>query len=160
MSIFAEDPEGSRISRAPSLIETLIIVGILATLAASAMPFVRDAVVREKVDECLDRTAVVRTQIAEHYRLFGEWPRKINVRDHASAMVDAYCNGFSAYDRRSGAFKVNVNEESISTQLHQLQPELRPVIDEAGALTWRCNRGDTLPEEVKLLPEKCQSISS
>ena len=159
MSLFAEEPAGGRTLQAPSLIETLIIVAILAILAASAMPFVRDAVVREKVSECLDRAAAAQVLVADYRRVHGDWPKRLPLREHAATLMDAYCNGISGYDRVSGAFMVNVNEETISSHIQMLQPQLTPELDAAGRVDrWRCTRGDTPPEDVRLLPEACQAL--
>lgn len=160
MSKFIEDPADGKGRQAPSLIESLIIIAILAALSATAMPFMRDAAVREKISACLDRAGVVREHISQHHRIFGEWPESLHLSQQARVLVSADCNGFTGYDPLNGAFKLNVNEDSIAPGVVSLQPLLRPNLNDNGSIRWQCTRGDTLPEQVKLLPEQCRGLNS
>ena len=157
--------EGSRnimkkhLSRGFTIIELMIVVGIIAILVAMAVPAYLDYSIRTKVTECISNSAVPKIQISEFYQTVGRYPYTDEV---AAAMAPAgdstFCEGFNypEDDGTAGWFYVLVDETAISSGLGRIEPKLDPVATSNGAVDWKCSRGQTPENMLKYLPATCR----
>ena len=142
-----------------TIIELMIVVGIIAILVAMAVPAYMDYSIRTKVTECISNSAVPKIQISEFYQTVGRYPYTDEV---AAAMAPAgdseFCEGFNYPDDdgTAGWFYVLVDETAISSGLGRIEPKLDPVATSNGAVDWICSRGQTPVNMLKYLPATCR----
>jgi len=144
-------------SRGFTLIELMIVLTIIAILVTVAIPAYKDFTVRSKITECVNGAAVAKLQISEYRQSLGDWPLS---DAHASIDTPAgssqFCVGFSNYDANTGAFTVDIDENTISDSLGDISPVFTPTELTNNIINWSCSSGTTPPANIKYLPGPCR----
>lgn len=133
-----------------TLIETMIVVAIIAVLAAIAIPAYQDYLTRSQVAEGLSLATSARVAIATYYGDFGQFPP-----DNAAA-------GLAAPQSIHGNYVASVQVADASGTIHvafnssanaKLQPQTLTMqaTDAGGSIRWQCGG-----VENKFLPASCR----
>lgn len=143
-----------------TLVELMIVLGIVAVLVAMAVPAYRDYTIRSKVGECVNNASVAKVQISEFRQSLGAWPPDIGSAGLLGTGNSQFCNGFTAYDNTTGSFQIDVNEAAVDGVLTDpISPQLSPTSTAALIIDWNCSRGATPLSNVKYLPATCREAS-
>jgi len=145
-----------------TLIELMIVVGIIAILVALAVPAYQDYVVRAKVTECINVANTPKLQISEFRQTLGRWPASANeaginqIFGGFTGSMSTYCRMFF-YNSNEGDFAVWVDTTAIDASLSafEIVPVLSPV-ESNGVINWFCTRGLTDDGALKYLPSSCR----
>ena len=134
-----------------TLIELMIVVTIIATLAALAIPVYQDYTIRAQVAEGLTLSSGAKTAVSEYYVDRGDWPNNNTQAGLANQndITGKYTNRVSVND--------NVIEIRYGNDAHQdifnERIELTAV-DNAGSISWTCASAGNI--QANHLPAACR----
>ena len=141
----------SRLERAFTLIELMIVVAIVGTLAALAIPAYQDYTIRAQVAEGLSLAAGAQAAVEEFYSESGAWPT-----DNAAA-------GLAGQDDITGKYtdRVSVSDNVIDIRYgldaHQnITGDIVSLaaVDNDGSISWTCTSADINDNR---LPRACRT---
>ncbi len=128
-----------------TLVELMIVVGIIGILVAVAIPAYQDYTNRSRLAEAYQLGAVAQNAVAEHYGRWGKFPD-----NNAAAGLyapESYRGRYvSAIEVKGGVVRIGIILSKKSYSLY-----LRPAVAEgsAPALLWACGDSDkALPKGV------------
>ena len=124
-----------KVERGFTLVELMIVITIIGTLAALAIPAYQDFTIRGQVSEGLTLAAGAQAAIEDYYLNHGDWPA-----DNADAGIAAMGEIFGKYAAHVSIVgnAIEVRFEGDSHQaLHGRTIDL-VAIDNEGSLTWIC----------------------
>lgn len=160
--------QGTSSSRGFTLVEVMIVVGILGVLASLAIPAYQDYVIRTQVTEGLNFAAATRASVAEYYLTKGTWPGNNSAigLGSASSLQGKYVSGVRLSD---GGITVTFGNEAHAAVLNGHTVGLTPAVNADGEIVWRCGTspapaGNTVDSaaqapttvEGKFLPTACR----
>ena len=134
-----------------TLIELMIVVAIIGTLAALAIPAYQDYTIRAQVAEGLTLAAGAKSAVSEYYMNLGDWPN-----NNSQAGLANQNDITGKYTRR-----VRVNDNVIEirygndahTAIFNEEVELTAV-DNAGSISWTCASAGNI--QANHLPAACR----
>jgi len=133
-----------------TLIELMIVVAIIGTLAALAIPAYQDYTIRAQVTEGLSLASAAQVAVEDYYVQTGEWPKK----NKDAALPDQH-DIIGKYTEHVSV-KENVIEVKFEFDAHWAIHKQKIVLtatDNHGSISWRC-AGDGI--EKKHLPAACR----
>jgi len=133
-----------------TLIELMIVVAIVGTLAALAIPAYQDYTIRAQVSEGLVLASGVKASVEDYYVQFGDWPS-----NNGNAAVEDAHDIIGKYTEH-----VSVNDNVIeikfeydaNVNIHGKKIDLTAT-DNQGSISWTCT-GDGI--EDNHLPAACR----
>ena len=78
-----------------TLIELMIVIAIVATLVALAVPAYKNYMIKTKVAECISGSAPYKTSVSEFKQVTGNYPANMTeagIFDNASVNASRYCS--------------------------------------------------------------------
>lgn len=132
-----------------SLLELLVVLGIIGVLSAAALPAYHAYTIRAHVAEGIYLSSAVKAAIHEHYYKFGLWPTS-----NSSADVPL---GTSIAGNATRSVTIN---NGIITILYRTQVGsgqsivFSPTLNNLGSIEWQCKTGSTVP--AKYRPQNCR----
>jgi type IV pilus assembly protein PilA len=135
-----------------TLIELMIVVAIIGTLAAIAIPAYQNYTIRAQISEGLTLAAMPQTAVEEYYSEYGEWPA-----NNADA-------GLSNQEGIKGKYtseifvQDNVVEITFGNDAHDFiraRTVLLTATNNEGSISWSCLGDGNI--ENKHLPPVCRS---
>ena len=143
-----------RLERGFTLIELMIVVAIVGTVAALAIPAYQDYTIRAQVAEGLSLAAGAQVAVEEFYSENGAWPN-----DNAAAGLASQNDIIGKYTDR-----VTVNENVIEIR-YGLDAHLDidgdivtlAAVDNDGSISWTCTSLDIANNR---LPKACREASA
>jgi type IV pilus assembly protein PilA len=148
----------SPLSKGFTLIELMLVVGIMSILVMLAVPAYQEYSIRAKVTECINQASVTKLHISEYRETVSRWPDSdVEAGTMSPSGVSDYCAGF-IYSNGAGDFVIDVDETAIGELLAGINigPRLSPVPSLQGGVDWYCSRGLTDTAGVKYLPATCR----
>jgi len=133
-----------------TLIELMVVVAIVGTLAALAIPAYQDYTIRAQVSEGLQLASGAKTAIEEYYSEHGDWPTNndaAGVEDQHD-IIGKYTEHVSVKDN---VIEIKF-EYDAHTSIHGKKIDLTAT-DNDGSISWTCT-GDGIPEN--RLPAACR----
>ena len=131
----------NRKQRGFTLIELMIVVGIIGILAAIAIPSYQSYVIRTQVAEGLTLSTGAQTSVAEYIMQYGEWPADNN----AAGLPDGteirgdYTEGVTVEDNVIVILYGFNAHADISGDTVTLT-----AVDNDGSVSWSCANGGTI----------------
>ena len=154
--------QGSR-SEGFTLIELMIVIGIVAILVLFAVPAYQDYTIRAKVGECVNNAAVAKLSISEYREVAGKYPSDageagIGGGTTVTAGVSNYCLAFTFPAGGPNVFRVEVDEAAVDSDISgEIAPLMTATINAtSGNVDWACSFGGTDAANVKFLPANCR----
>lgn len=133
-----------------TFIELIIVVGIIGTLAAVALPAYQDYTIRSRIAEALVLAGDGQRAVVDYYDRWGRLP--LNNAAAGLARPEAYrTRVVTGVTINSGVVEVGVAVEGFTGAKGKIY--LRPAINRAyptGALAWVCNNTGKVPEGFEL----------
>jgi len=145
-----------------TLIELMIVIAIVAILVALAVPAYQDYAIRAKVGECINAAAVPKLGISEYFETVGSFPVDLDEAGMTGQGVSQYCLTYATYTPDtdvSAFFMIEIDETTSGVACGTcgtLQPRMVGTPSGSGGVDWRCQRGGTLPADLKYLPSTCR----
>jgi type IV pilus assembly protein PilA len=141
-----------------TLIELMVVIGVVAILVTLAVPAYNDYSIRAKIAECINGAAVGKVAISEYRQSLGTWPPSLADAGLAVAGSSYYCTALNNYQPLTGAFTIDVNEAVIDSALaaDSIAPVMTPAQAPSNMINWNCSRGSTNSEHLKYLPATCR----
>jgi type IV pilus assembly protein PilA len=133
-----------------TLIELMIVVAIIGTLAALAIPAYQDYTIRAQVAEGLNLASGAKTAIEEYYSEHGNWPA-----NNAAAGVEDQHDIIGKYTEHVSV-RDNVVEVKYEFDAHQAIHGKKidlTATDNDGSISWTCS-GNGIPNN--RLPAACR----
>ncbi len=135
-----------------TLVELLIVVGIIGILASMAVPAYLDHSIRAQVGQGIKLVSGAKIAVTEYYQDRGAYPA-----DNATAGLEAAANITGKYVTQvavTGAGLIEVTfGNDVNFNLLNAVLTFTPV-DNAGSITWACAGDATLVD--KWLPPSCR----
>jgi len=147
-------------ARGFTLIELMLVIGILAILVAMAVPAYQNYAVRSKITECINGAAVGKVGISEYRQSLGAWPPDLEQAGLEVAGISKYCTALINYQAGTGAFTIDVDEAAIDPILaaNSIRPVMTPTENASNVIDWECSRGTTSVDNLKYLPSTCRGV--
>ena len=146
-----------------TLIELMIVIAIVATLVALAVPAYKNYMIKTKVAECISGSAPYKTSVSEFKQVTGNSRANMTeagIFDNASVNASRYCSYYMYNNVRAanGDFAVEVDMAAIDPALasSQIAIVMSPVEQASGTINWYCTRGWGSADRFKWLPAQCQ----
>ena len=152
-----------RLQKGFTLIELMIVIAIVAILVALAVPAYQDYAIRAKVGECINAAAVPKLSISEYFETVGSFPGDITEAGMAAQGQSQYCFTYTTYTgtaATSAVFYIEIDEGVngvACTGCGTIDPRMIGTPSGSGGVDWRCQRGNTLPADLKYLPSTCRA---
>ena len=141
-----------KIQQGFTLVELMIVVGIISILASMAVPAYLDHGIRAQVGQGINLVSGAKIAVTEYYQDRGAFPA-----DNATAGLEAAANITGKYVTQvavTGAGLVEVTfGNDVNFNLLNAVLTFTPV-DNAGSITWACAGDATLVD--KWLPPSCR----
>lgn len=146
-----------------TLIELMIVIAIVATLVALAVPAYTDYTIRAKVAECINQAAVPKLAISEYAQTVGQAPStaaEAGFDDENSVpKMSEFCAGFN-YAEGLGPFAVTADTAAIGQPLTgTIEVVFWPYTASADGMSinWICFAGPNMEvANLKYLPSQCR----
>jgi len=135
-----------------TLIELMVVVAIVGTLAAIAIPAYQDYTIRAQISEGLTLAAASKAAVEEYYSEYGDWPEK---NDNAGLPDKKDIRG--KYTEEV-AVKDDVIEIKYGNDAHQaIQKGIVMLIatNNDGSISWTCASDSKITDNY--LPPACRS---
>ena len=135
-----------------TLIELMIVVAIVGTLAAIAVPAYQDYTIRAQISEGLNLAAASQAAVEEYYSEQGDWPKK---NDEAGLPDKKEIMG--KYTKEV-AVKDDVIEIKYQNDAHQAIQERKVLLtatDNEGSISWTCEGDGKIKDNH--LPAACRA---
>ena len=141
-----------------TLIELMIVIGIIGILVTLAVPAYNDYTIRSKIAECINGAAVAKIGISEYRMSMGTWPPSMEDAGLEVAGISHYCTTLKPYQSATGEFTIDVDETAIDSGLgpNSILPIMTPTLSSSGVINWNCSRGTTPVISLKYLPSTCR----
>lgn len=146
-----------------TLIELMVVIGIVAILVLLAVPAYMDYTIRAKVSECINNAAVAKLSISEFREVAGKYPidaeeAGIGSGTTVTTGVSIYCLAFTFPAGGPNVFRVEVDEVAVDSAI---SGEIAPLMTAtfhptSGNVDWSCSLGGTDAANVKFLPANCR----
>ena len=136
-----------KMSQGFTLIELTIVVAIIGTLAALAIPVYQDYIRRTHVTEGLSLASGAQSNMATYWAVHGNWPA-----DNSAAALSSNISGTAVQSvtvKPNGRLEVTFNQKLDNGVL--LMQSIR---HGSATLSWQCSAGTNF--DPKLLPIGCQ----
>jgi len=154
-----------------TLIELMIVVGIIGILAAIALPAYQDYIIRSKLAEALVLAEPVKKSVSEYYDRWGAFPEN-NKQAGLTAPNTIIGNYVASIAVEKGIINVALRTKGNKDLIGKIL-RLRPAVNSAhatGSVSWVCGNGvapegsrlhggDKIDEaeiENKFLPSSCK----
>jgi type IV pilus assembly protein PilA len=135
-----------------TLIELMIVVAIVATLAAIALPVYQDYLARSQVTEALMSASQVKNSVTEYYSAQGVWPPANTYADPTGGRYTA-----SVVHNAAGVITVSLrNLAPVNARVRGRTLSLSPALGGSGGteiVSWSCAPGTM---DAKYVPSGCQ----
>lgn len=120
-----------------TLVEVMIVVGILGVLATLAIPAYQDYVIRSQVTEGLEFAAATKASVAEYYLTRGTWPESNSAigLGTADSVQGKYVSSVRLAD---GGITVTFGNQAHAAVLNGHAVGLTPAVTASGTVVWRC----------------------
>lgn len=140
-----------------TLIELMIVIGIVAILMALAVPAYQDYSIRSKVGECINMAAAPKVAISEYRQSLGAFPPDAEAAATTNSSDTPFCNGI-VYPGGAGpgSFAILVDEAEVGAPAGTIEPLLVATAEASGDVNWGCHRGNTSLTHLKFLPQSCR----
>lgn len=157
-------------NRGFTLIELIIVVGILAVLASLAMPAFQNYVVRASMSEALLEMSRVKTDLSEFHAHKGRFPAEADERaqfvvrpaDGHPVIRNLNVHGVGACNPNAGCGHARV-EIQLQRRVYRgingdanSQIRLEAQVTDGGGIEWRCGPRDTQGVKLEWLPATCR----
>lgn len=135
-----------------TLIELMIVIAILGTLVALALPVYQDYVIRAKIAEGLQLIASAKIAEAEYYQTTSKFPTSNADAGLPAQISGQYVSSITLGDNGVINITYDADKTGISEDTNVLQ--FVPAFED-GAIKWSCNgSGTTIP--ANYLPQTCR----
>lgn len=142
-----------RASRGFTLIELMIVIGILGILLTIGLPAYAEYSVRAKISEGLMAMASTKLAVSEY--AFTEGTLPTSAASAGVGSVDTkYVEGLSL--NSSGAILVDVDEAMVGAPGGVIQLVLEPTLT-GNAIVWNCTASGTDASNLIYVPSACKS---
>jgi type IV pilus assembly protein PilA len=137
-----------------TIVEVMIVVGIIGVIAAIAIPVYSDYMNRAKVAEAAQLLGGLRMPMQEYYGSWGRWPTIASIQGRDTGnYVSKIVSGGAAPD-----FYVEATMRGDNTQVGPYGKQLRMVFNEEQN-EWTCTtNGTAQPIPHQYLPSPCKDI--
>ena len=135
-----------------TLIELMVVITIIGTLTALAIPAYQDYTIRAQISEGLTVAATSRTAIEEYYSKNGRWPDN----NEDAGLPDK--NDIESKYTSAVSVKDDVIEITYGNDAHQFigtRKVVQTATDNDGSISWSCSGDGTIKD--KHLPPACRS---
>jgi type IV pilus assembly protein PilA len=126
-----------------TLLEMMVVTGIIGTLASLAIPAYGDYMARGQVSEAVQLVSAARKEVSEHYANYGAWP------DALGGAVSARYTSSVSMGGGAGSSEpelvLTATMKAVGVQRDIAGKTLEMVTADGGA-TWTCQAG-TLAEQ-------------
>lgn len=149
-------------ARGFTLIELMLVIGIIAILVTIAVPAYQDYTVRTKITECVNGASVGKVGISEYRQSLGAWPPTLEQAGLEVSGISQYCTALINYQAGTGAFTIDVDEAAIDPVLaaNSIRPVMTPTENASNIIDWECSRGTTSVDNLKYLPPSCRDADA
>lgn len=151
-----------------TLVELMIVIGILGVLAAMAIPAYEIYLVRSQVTEGLEMASSAKTSVAEYFAEHGDWPMS-NADVGLGSPEEIKGTYVSEVRVAGGGIEVTYGHEANRAVLATRTVSLVPGLNPNGDIIWRCgtavdpeawselsDSGAVTSVESKYLPRQCR----
>jgi len=134
-----------------TLIELMIVVAIIGTLAALAVPAYQDYTIRAQITDGLKLSAGAKVAVSEYYMDSGDWPNNNNQANLANQndITGKYTNRLRVNGNVIVITYGNDAHNAISNQRVELT-----AVDNAGSISWTCASAGNI--QANHLPAACR----
>ena len=138
-----------------TLLETMIVVTIVGTLASLSIPAYQEYIARGQVAEAVQLASAARAVATEHYALNGQWPEEL---PEGAAIESARYTAAIALVTEEGspAATVTATLKEVGVQ-HDVQGKAIRFTTPDGGATWACQAVDI---DERFLPQACRSSAT
>jgi len=134
-----------------TLIELMVVIAIIGTLAALAIPAYQNYTIRAQIAEGLTLAAMSQSAIEEYYSEYGDWPA-----NNADAGLSDEA-GIKGKYTNEVFVQSNVIEITYGNDAHhfiQTRKVLLTATNNGGSISWSCSGDDNFKD--KHLPPACR----
>ncbi len=134
-----------------TLIELMIVVTIIGTIAAIAIPAYQDYTIRSQIAEGLTLSSATKAAVSEYYMSRGSWAPN-NEEAGVAGKLDISGKYTKSVDVDDNVIEIiygNDAHAAIADQIIHLT-----AVDNDGSITWTCTSGGAIPP--KRLPAACR----
>lgn len=142
-----------------TIIELMIVVGILGVIISIAIPFYRDYLTRSRVAEALNLLGGLKSPMVEHYHNMSEWPSVYLVGGKTSGRYTSLIESGGPEDFGGGIQFFWIDATLKGGELDGKQLRSRYILKNgAGSVgDWDCTtEGVSDPAPTHLLPNSCK----